>query len=127
MEDSANLYFSDKDTEGMLAKVAELHAHWRAQLRDSGFSADGDEEGSASSSEPQAGGLSGGGGGSSSGRRRGEATVRAVSFIHSFGRDLREAEEWVAVYRQTLDPAAINCAWDLYSGVYRRIKKQVCA
>lgn len=56
---------------------------------------------------------------------RGAATIRVVSFIHAFGRDLKEAEEWVNLYKTSHDLAAINQAWDLYSTVFRRIKKQI--
>lgn len=32
LEDAANLYFTDKDMEGMLDKLDELHDHWSSRL-----------------------------------------------------------------------------------------------
>eukprot|EP00616_Rhizochromulina_sp_CCMP1243_P002402 CAMPEP_0118988970 /NCGR_PEP_ID=MMETSP1173-20130426/47142_1 /TAXON_ID=1034831 /ORGANISM="Rhizochromulina marina cf, Strain CCMP1243" /LENGTH=102 /DNA_ID=CAMNT_0006939929 /DNA_START=39 /DNA_END=343 /DNA_ORIENTATION=- len=32
LEDAANLYFTDKDVDGMLEKLDELHEHWSSRL-----------------------------------------------------------------------------------------------
>jgi len=237
LEDAANLYFTDKDEEGMISKLAELHDHWRTQLKDAGF---GDDpiitscetstktmtqssphlnsnntmkRNSTPSKNVKKNGENNDSftfiagmnvkvikkGSSKFGKKavvtdpnwknnlikvimdgdtktytsdeielvddidnndendgdgdeysdqftmpplndndqfeeektstnlpsRGAATIRVVSFIHAFGRDLKEAEEWVKLYRQSQDLAAINQAWDLYSTVFRRIKKQI--
>lgn len=86
LEDAANLYFTDKDVEGMLVKLDELHGNWQASE---------------------------------------DSTMRVLSFIHTFGRDLHEAKEWVDKYRASREAVHLNQAWELYSMVFRRIKRQI--
>ena len=63
--------------------------------------------------------------GSGMGGQEQQSTIRVVSFIHAYGRDLKEAFEWVKQYQRTKQRVDINQAWDLYSNVFRRIKKQI--
>jgi serine/threonine-protein kinase mTOR len=55
----------------------------------------------------------------------GAETLREISFIQSFGRELREAQDWCNSYRQTQDIADLNTAWDLYYQVFRKINRQL--
>ena len=48
-----------------------------------------------------------------------------MSFIHGFGRDLKEAFEWVREFQRTGEVVNINQAWDIYSTIFRRIKRQI--
>jgi len=57
----------------------------------------------------------------------GPETLSEVGFCHAFGRDLREASEWLAAYAESRDPSHLNQAWDLYYKVFRVVSKQLDA
>ncbi|RHY23350.1 hypothetical protein DYB25_009643 [Aphanomyces astaci] len=59
---------------------------------------------------------------------KGPETLREVSFNQAFGRDLKEAYEWIQRYLNPqlgANEADLNRAWDLYYYVFRRINKQL--
>ncbi|KAI4162793.1 MAG: hypothetical protein LQ342_003510 [Letrouitia transgressa] len=56
---------------------------------------------------------------------RGADTLREISFVQAFGRDLHEARTWCHTYQQTNEVGDLNQAWDLYYGVFRRIARQL--
>ncbi|ROV89439.1 hypothetical protein VMCG_10211 [Cytospora schulzeri] len=56
---------------------------------------------------------------------RGPETLREISFVQTFGRDLTEAREWCRQYEVSHDVNDLNQAWDLYYQVYRRIYRQL--
>lgn len=56
---------------------------------------------------------------------QGAETLREVSFVQAFGRDLDEAFRWCEKFRVTQDPGDLNQAWDLYYNVFRRIQRQL--
>ena len=56
---------------------------------------------------------------------QGAETLREMSFVQAFGRDLDEAYRWCEKFRLTNDPGDLNQAWDLYYGVFRRIQRQL--
>ena len=55
----------------------------------------------------------------------GPETIREISFQNAFGRDLKNAYEWVLNYKRTNDTSNLNQAWDIYYNVFRRISKQL--
>ncbi|KAF2235412.1 phosphatidylinositol 3-kinase tor2 [Viridothelium virens] len=55
----------------------------------------------------------------------GPETLREISFIQSFGRDLQEAKDWCDNYLKTNDIQELNAAWDLYYQVFRKIARQL--
>jgi FKBP12-rapamycin complex-associated protein len=55
----------------------------------------------------------------------GPETLREVSFQQAFGRDLREAYEWLQRFLAKQNESDLNRAWDLYYHVFRRINKQL--
>ena len=55
---------------------------------------------------------------------RGPQTLREVSFIQTFGRDLHEARDYCNSYRRTNDRGDLNSAWDMYYTVFKKIAKQ---
>lgn len=57
--------------------------------------------------------------------RKGPETLREISFIQSFGRDLNEAKDWCEAYKTTQEIGDLNQAWDLYYGVFKRIARQL--
>ncbi|KAF2210767.1 hypothetical protein CERZMDRAFT_99368 [Cercospora zeae-maydis SCOH1-5] len=57
--------------------------------------------------------------------RKGPETLREISFIQSFGRDLNEARDWCEAYKSTKEIGDLNQAWDLYYGVFKRIARQL--
>jgi FKBP12-rapamycin complex-associated protein len=57
--------------------------------------------------------------------RKGPETLREISFIQSFGRDLSEARDWCEAYKTTKEIGDLNQAWDLYYGVFKRIARQL--
>ena len=56
---------------------------------------------------------------------RGPETLREVSFVQTFGRDLTEAREWCRQYELSQDVNDLNQAWELYYQVFRRITRQL--
>jgi FKBP12-rapamycin complex-associated protein len=56
---------------------------------------------------------------------RGPQTLREVSFIQAFGRDLHEAREWCVSYNRTFDRGDLQAAWDVYYQVFQKIKRQL--
>lgn len=56
---------------------------------------------------------------------RGPETLREVSFIQTFGRDLHDAREWCDTFRRTRDDGDLNQAWDVYYTVFKKIAKQI--
>ncbi|KAI9804847.1 MAG: hypothetical protein M1825_001216 [Sarcosagium campestre] len=56
---------------------------------------------------------------------KGPQTLREISFVQTFGRDLTEARDWCATYRRTNEVGDLNSAWDLYYQVFRRIARQL--
>ncbi|KAK3073501.1 phosphatidylinositol kinase- protein kinase tor1 [Teratosphaeriaceae sp. CCFEE 6253] len=57
--------------------------------------------------------------------RKGSETLREISFVQSFGRDLNEAKDWCEAYKTTQEIGDLNQAWDLYYGVFKRIARQL--
>ncbi|KAK5135249.1 hypothetical protein LTR08_005499 [Meristemomyces frigidus] len=57
--------------------------------------------------------------------RKGPETLREISFIQSFGRDLAEAKDWCEAFKSTQEIGDLNQAWDLYYGVFKRIARQL--
>lgn len=55
----------------------------------------------------------------------GPETLREISFIQSFGRDLQEARDWCNAFRNSGEVADLNQAWDLYYNVFKRIQRQL--
>jgi FKBP12-rapamycin complex-associated protein len=56
---------------------------------------------------------------------KGPDTLREISFLQSFGRELQEALDWCNSYKSTGDIADLNAAWDLYYQVFRKITRQL--
>ena len=57
--------------------------------------------------------------------RLGAETLHEISFAQTYGRELREANEWCLKYRETGREEELNQAWDLYYHVFKRINKQL--
>ncbi|KAJ2945763.1 hypothetical protein O0L34_g605 [Tuta absoluta] len=51
-------------------------------------------------------------------------TLKEVSFLQMYGRDLQEAQRWCDMYKESGDDRYLNEAWDLYYHVFRRINSQ---
>ncbi|KAL9596585.1 MAG: hypothetical protein Q9219_005712 [cf. Caloplaca sp. 3 TL-2023] len=56
---------------------------------------------------------------------KGAETLREISFVQAFGRDLHEARQWTITYRNTQEVGDLNQAWDLYYSVFKRIARQL--
>ncbi|PSK55906.1 hypothetical protein B9Z65_4784 [Elsinoe australis] len=55
----------------------------------------------------------------------GAQTLREISFIQTFGRDLQEARDWCNAYKNSNDKGDLQQAWDLYYQVFKKISKQL--
>ncbi|KAF2843628.1 phosphatidylinositol 3-kinase tor2 [Patellaria atrata CBS 101060] len=55
----------------------------------------------------------------------GPQTLREISFIQGFGRELQEARDWCQTFRNSGEVGDINQAWDLYYQVFRKIARQL--
>ena len=55
----------------------------------------------------------------------GPQTLREISYIQSFGRDLQEARDWCNAFKNSGDRGDLSQAWDLYYQVFKRISKQL--
>ncbi|XP_063895225.1 serine/threonine-protein kinase mTor isoform X1 [Helicoverpa armigera] len=51
-------------------------------------------------------------------------TLKEVSFLQMYGRDLQEAHRWLELYKESGEDRYLNEAWDLYYHVVRRIGTQ---
>ncbi|XP_041982232.1 serine/threonine-protein kinase mTOR-like [Aricia agestis] len=51
-------------------------------------------------------------------------TLKEVSFLQMYGRDLQEAQRWCELYKETNDDRYMNSAWEVYCTVVRRIGGQ---
>ncbi|CAG9564543.1 unnamed protein product [Danaus chrysippus] len=51
-------------------------------------------------------------------------TLKEVSFLQMYGRDLKEAQRWCELYKDSGEDRFLNEAWDLYCHVVRRIGGQ---
>jgi len=56
---------------------------------------------------------------------KGPQTLREVSFIQAFGRDLDEARRWCSTYKKTKDRGDLQAAWDVYYQVFTKIRRQL--
>ncbi|KAI9699935.1 MAG: phosphatidylinositol kinase- protein kinase tor1 [Bogoriella megaspora] len=56
---------------------------------------------------------------------KGPETLREISFIQSFGRDLQEARDWCDNFMKSKDIQELNTAWDLYYQVFRKIARHL--
>ena len=56
---------------------------------------------------------------------KGPKTARETSFAQVFGRDLHEAREACRRYRIYGESRDLEKAWEIYYGVFTRIKKQL--
>ena len=56
---------------------------------------------------------------------KGPETLREISFIQSFGRELQEARDWCQTYKNSQEIGDLNQAWDLYYQVFRKIARQL--
>ncbi|KAI9895359.1 hypothetical protein PsorP6_019034 [Peronosclerospora sorghi] len=52
-------------------------------------------------------------------------TLREVVFYQAFARDIKYAKEWTNFYERTKILDDLNQAWDIYYGVFSRIRKQL--
>jgi FKBP12-rapamycin complex-associated protein len=55
----------------------------------------------------------------------GPETLREISFIQSFGRELQEARDWCTTFKSSGEMGDLNQAWDLYYQVFRKIARQL--
>ncbi|KAL0821941.1 hypothetical protein ABMA28_005332 [Loxostege sticticalis] len=51
-------------------------------------------------------------------------TLKEISFLQMYGRDLKEAQRWSELYKATGEDRYLNEAWELYYQVLRRIMTQ---
>lgn len=56
---------------------------------------------------------------------QGPDTLKEISFVQAYGRELLEAHECCLKYRKTGKEAELTQAWDLYYHVFKRINKQL--
>ncbi|XP_013148241.1 PREDICTED: serine/threonine-protein kinase mTOR-like [Papilio polytes] len=55
---------------------------------------------------------------------RAPETLKEVSFLQMYGRDLQEAQRWCELYKERSEERYLNEAWDLYYHVFRRLTAQ---
>ncbi|XP_057821315.1 serine/threonine-protein kinase TOR isoform X2 [Cryptomeria japonica] len=56
---------------------------------------------------------------------QGPTTLKEISFVQAYGRELQEAHDCCLKYRKTGKEAELTQAWDLYYHVFKRINKQL--
>lgn len=56
---------------------------------------------------------------------KGPETLREISFIQSFGRELHEAHDWCKKYKHSGDIGDLNQAWDVYYQIFKKISRQM--
>ncbi|GMH78184.1 hypothetical protein TL16_g07704 [Triparma laevis f. inornata] len=55
----------------------------------------------------------------------GFSSVRNISFLHCYGSDLEQANEWLLSFKKSRRMGDIHQAWALYYQIFRRITKQL--
>jgi serine/threonine-protein kinase mTOR len=107
LERAAQLYIAEKDIDGMVDVLVELHDSL-------------DKSADAQESQVEAKLLHG---------RLHEydisSSLRDISFHHSFGRDLSMANYWLKKFCETREIIHLHQAWELYHKVFRQISTQL--
>jgi len=93
LDEACRKFFTDHDLNGMIDVIEPLQVCLNDAM----------ENGVSSNGEP--------------------LSLREISFICTFGRDLQEAWELCKCYQNTNNVSAIYQAWDLYYTVYKGLKK----
>ncbi|KAJ3221904.1 phosphatidylinositol kinase- protein kinase tor1, partial [Clydaea vesicula] len=57
--------------------------------------------------------------------KQGPETVKEITFMQSFGDNLRDALDWCKKYKRSQNQSDLDSAWDLYYLVFRKINKQL--
>lgn len=52
-------------------------------------------------------------------------TMREVSFLHTYGRDLADARDWLRSYMLTKKQSHLSQAWDIYYKIFRKISAKL--
>jgi serine/threonine-protein kinase mTOR len=110
LERAAQLYIAEKDVEGMIDVLLDLHKsmeHIMISVTDEGQD---DEE--ALQQPPHMSDAAG-------------TSLRDVSFRHLYGRDLFAANEWLKLFCVSRELIHLHQAWDLYHRVFRQIAAQL--
>jgi serine/threonine-protein kinase mTOR len=120
LERAAQLYIAEKDVEGMIDVLVDLHKSMEHIMSTSTTS------GSCISIEDQDDERAGGGDSQPLLTMSDPGTsLRDVSFRHLYGRDLFAANEWLNLFCTTRELIHLHQAWDLYHRVFRQIAAQL--
>mmetsp|Transcript_26418 Transcript_26418/g.39200 ORF Transcript_26418/g.39200 Transcript_26418/m.39200 type:complete len:2632 (+) Transcript_26418:19-7914(+) len=111
LERAAQLYIGEKDIDGMVDTLTELHRSMEHIMAPSSsqsldYGEDDIEDGIAVVEDIG-------------------SSLRDVSFRHLYGRDLFSANEWLKKYKVTRDVLHLHQAWDVYHRVFRQISSQL--
>jgi serine/threonine-protein kinase mTOR len=109
LERAAQLYIAEKDIDGMIDVLLDLHKsmeHIMACHAEEDCIDDKRIEGHILMSEVG-------------------TSLRDVSFRHLYGRDLSAANEWLTLFCTTRELIHLHQAWDLYHRVFRQIASQL--
>ena len=115
LERAAQLYIGDKDIDGMIEVLLELHESMNKIFNNSsrnGIHTDVDND---SPTLTQINGSD----------VDTQTSLRDISFRHSYGRNLQMAGEWLGRFCQSREVIFLHQAWDLYQKVFKQISAQI--
>jgi serine/threonine-protein kinase mTOR len=110
LERAAQLYIAEKDIDGMIDVLVDLHKSMEHIM-----SCHADEECVDDSSHLEGQLL----------MNEVGTSLRDVSFRHLYGRDLYAANEWLKLFCTSREIIHLHQAWDLYHRVFRQIASQL--
>jgi FKBP12-rapamycin complex-associated protein len=123
LESAAQQYLESKDTNAMVLTLMELHDTLNGDPA-TGLSEAGSVDSLSAYSIAGVSDNSTVTGTSISSHTAG-ATLREVSFKHSYGRQLADAQNWLIKFKESGRTTHLHQAWELYQVIFKRIKAQI--
>jgi serine/threonine-protein kinase mTOR len=114
LERAAQLYIGDKDIDGMIEVLLELHESMNKIFNSSRGATHTDTDADFAEVTPI-----------TASDVDTQTSLRDISFRHSYGRNLQMAGEWLGRFCQTREVVFLHQAWDLYQKVFKQISGQI--
>ena len=111
LERAAQLYIGEKDIDGMVEVLLDLHESMKNIFKASCAITKCDAETELNLTLPVGADT--------------QASLRDISFRHSYGRSLQMAGEWLGRFCQTREVVYLHQSWDLYQKVFKQISNQI--
>ena len=119
LERAAQLYIGEKDIDGMIEVLLELHESMNKIFNSSStVKASHTPTDNGEIEVPEVTPIT-------ASDVDTQTSLRDISFRHSYGRNLQMAGEWLRRFCQTREVIFLHQAWDLYQKVFKQISGQI--